>query len=178
MLDNDLIQLFRPIIIFGLSALGFPDVEVKQSFQPTQQGANTPPTIYFFKLSDRRRGWPAKFNTPAAPGFMTHTELQYYETTFEVMSTWSQDPSVISYTAADLVNYVAYILQSDSCISTLAQSNVGILKVFDVQNRLSLDDRDVHEAYPSFDVIFTHQQVISNTINSIVPDIVDNVSPL
>lgn len=63
MLDNALIRLFLSVIRANQTIAGIPNLVVKQSFQPTQQGVNTVPTAYFSKLFDKRLGYPYRPNT-------------------------------------------------------------------------------------------------------------------
>ena len=161
MTDNELIRLFLPIINAGLVADGFVQVKVQQSNQPTMQGINTNPTVYFYKIGDRRFGWRKGEDVwDTINSIMVHTELQYYETTFQISALVLQSPKNPSqYTASDLVNEVAAILQSDNTIQTLEAQSVGILRVTDVRNPYFMDDRDNFEASPSFDFTLTHQQI-------------------
>ena len=59
MLDNQLFALVISAIIAGEAAAGVPGTPVKQAFQPTQQGVNTQPTAYLYKVGDRRLGFRA-----------------------------------------------------------------------------------------------------------------------
>lgn len=160
MTDNGLIRIFRPIIVNGLTAYGYPGVQVVQSNQPTQQGINTVPTIYFFKVSDRRYGWLRTVDEwDTENEVMVHTETQQYETTFQVNALVLQKPTTpYSYTASDLVNEVAAILQSDSTVKTLNDNNIGILRIQDVLNPYFTDDRDNFEASPSFDFTLKYER--------------------
>lgn len=160
MRDNDLIRLFLPIIQQGLIDYGFTGVTTKQSNQPTLQGVNTNPTVYFFKVADHRYGFLyRKDDWDADASVMRHTESQQYETTFQVSALVLQNPkNPYGYTASDLVNTVAAIMQSDSTIETLENAGVGILRVIQVQNPYFMDDRDQFEASPSFDFVLTHKQ--------------------
>jgi len=175
MLDNQLIQLFRPLIQNGLISNGYPNVTVKQNYQPTQQGVNTGPTVYFNKISDRRYGFLKRedvYNTNTNQ--MVHTESQWYETTFQISALVIQDPKNISYTASDLVNIVAMIMQSDATRIALLNGGAGIYRITDVRNPYFLDDQDRWEASPSFDFTLTHEQVssiIDPSTNSVVPGI-------
>lgn len=159
MRDNELIRVFLPIIQNGLIAAGMPEVEVTSAYQPTQQSITTKPTVYFYKVGDHRYGflhrlskWDADLQT------MTHTEVQYYETTFQISALVISKPPTPSYTASDLVNEVAAILQSDQATTTLKNADVGILRVSDIRNPYFVDDRDRYEGSPSFDFVLTHRQ--------------------
>ena len=94
MTDNQLIQLFLPIINAGLTADGFTGVQVKQANQPTQQGINTAPTVYFYKVNGKRYGflgrWDA-WNTNTST--MVHNENQYMESTFQISALVLQSPA-------------------------------------------------------------------------------------
>jgi hypothetical protein len=93
-----------------------------------------------------------------------------------------QDPKTpTQYTASDILNLIASILQSDASIAAFQAQGVGVLRVTGVRNPYFLDDRQQNEACPSLDVTFTHKQVVASTapvVQSVdvqvlcVPDIV------
>jgi hypothetical protein len=159
MTDNQLIQLFLPIIQAGLIADGFPNVVTKQANQPTQQGINSSPTVYFYKVASKRYGFLGRSDVwDSNTNEMIHTESQYYETTFQISALVRQFPITPNqYTASDLVNEVASIMQSDKTRDILNNSGVGILRITDISNPYFVDDRDQFEASPSFDFILTSQ---------------------
>lgn len=161
MLDNELIRLFLPLIKNGLS-VDFPGVIVKQANQPTLQGIETGPTVFFYKIADKRVGFRSssdEWDETELKEF--HTETQQYETTFQISSLVTQDPNNTAlFTASDLVNYVAYIMQSANTLKILKESNVGLLRVDNITNEYFSDDRDQFEANPTFTFTLTHLQTI------------------
>ena len=163
--DNSLIQLFLPIINAGLIADGFTGVTVKQANQPTQQGIQTNPAIYFFKVGDKRYGYLGRLDEwDQVHSTMVHNESQYYESTWQVSALVLQNPTTPNqYTASDLVNEVASIMQSDMTRDILNQSGVGILRVMDLINPYFVDDRDNFEASPSFDFVLTYENIRPST---------------
>lgn len=167
--DNDLIRLFRPIIIDGLTSLGYTEVPVLQANQPTQQGVVSSPAVYFYKVVDKRYGFLGredKWDEDLSQ--MGHTESQWYETTFQISAYVQIDVnSLTQYTASDLVNSVAAIMQSDRTRAILMQEDVGILRVMEVRNPYFIDDKDQFEASPSFDFVLTHQQILK-TVTPVV----------
>ena len=177
MTDNELIMLFRPIIIAGLATDGFNNVAVKQANQPTQQGVNTGPTVYFFKVANKRYGFLGrkdKWSTPTSK--MDHTEKQNFETTFQVSALVTQNPKNLTLpTASDLVNEVASIMQSDNTRAILGASGVGILRITDVVNPYFVDDRDNFEASPSFDFVLTYVNTRESVSPIITPPILQNI---
>lgn len=165
MTDNDLIRLFLPIIQAGLIADGFTGVTVMQSNQPTQQGIPTAPMVFFTKVSNKRYGFP--FWGDVWNGTQeVHTELQRFESTFQVGALALQRPyDTYSFTASDLVNDVAAIMQSQDTVQKLMAAGVGVLRITDVRNPYFTDDMDNFEASPSFDFVLTY----TNTRTSRVP---------
>lgn len=177
MTDNQLIQLFLPIIQNGLIADGFNGITVKQSNQPTQQGIPTSPILYFYKLASKRYGFLGRHDKWVINS-MIHTESQYMETTFRISSLVLQYPITPNqYTASDLIYEVSSIMQSDSTRDILNKSNIGILRVVNLPNPYFVDDRDQFEASPSFDFTLTYQN-FRNSINPIITNYNYKIEPI
>lgn len=155
MTDNQLIQLFLPIIRTGLIAQGYPDVIVKQSYQPTLQGANTGATVYFYKSNeDTLFGFPAKVQVNDVL-----TTTQQYFSKFRVMAWVKQNPATpAAYTASDLLNVVAGVIQDSPSIQTLIAAGVGILEVDNTQNPIFVDDMDEFEYASWFEFTLTYSR--------------------
>lgn len=164
MRDNELIRVFLPIIRNGLEDAGFINVGVQSAYQPTMQSINTNPTVFFYKIGDHRYGFVRRDDKwDADLQEMIHTEEQWYETTFQVSALVIAQPTAPSYTASDLVNETAAILQSSVALNTFKANNMGILRITDIRNPYFTDDRDRYEASPSFDFILTHSQTRIST---------------
>lgn len=166
MTENSLIQLFLPIINAGLVADGFTNVTVKRANQPTQQGANSNPTVYFFPIGNKRYGFLGRsYNWDSGTSQMVHKEYQYMESTFQIQTLVKQyptDPSL--FTAYDLLYEVSSILQSDATIVTLNNAGVGILRISELRQPHFVDDHDNFAAIPSFDFTLTYQN--NRTLNT------------
>jgi len=162
MLDNALIKELRTTLLTGLTSLGKTTVKVKQAYQPTEQGVNTAPTIYLFKISDERVGYPYREDHWDVPNsLMVHTEFVPYVTTFQVGALVKQVPnSITAETASDLVNYASYILQSEAALNYLRSKDLGILPIKNIRNLYFIDSENQYEASPSFDFQISHKQVI------------------
>lgn len=166
MLDNQIIALVISTVIGQEAIAGITGTPIKQAFQPSQQGANTKPTAYLHKIGDKRYGYPRKNDVwDSENEEMVHQETQQYETTFQVSAWAIQDPKTPSnYTASDILNLIAYILQSSETIAIFEAQGVGIERVTSVRNVYFTDDRGRFEASPSFDFVITHKQLITSTV--------------
>jgi len=164
MLDNELILLFRPLLINGLSSAGFNNVVVQQGYQPTAQGVPVDAVVSFFKIGDHRFGTRSN-NTvyDLDEEEMITTEIQIYETTFQISALLRQIPTDISFTASDLVNECARIMNTQNTVDALNENSVGVLRVSEVRNIYFKDDRDQNEASPSFDFVLTHKNIYKTT---------------
>lgn len=165
MLDNQLIALVIQVVLEGESTAGIPGTPLKQAFQPTLQGVNTQPTAYLHKVGDRRVGFVFRSDVwDADAGQMVHTEQQVYETTFQVSALATQDPKTpAQYTASDVLNLLASILQSSAAIEAFEAEGVGIERISEVRNPYFMDDRQRYEACPSLDFTLSHSQIIATT---------------
>lgn len=160
MTDNELIKIFLPIIQDGLIADGFDDIAVIQGNQPTQQGVNISPSVYFYKIGDKRYGYTGRYTEwDSDTEKEIRTEVQLIETMYQVTALVLQDVNnTNSYTASDLANEIAAILQSEDTVTKLNAQEIGILRISDIRNLYSWDDRDQFEGFPSFDFTLTHKQ--------------------
>jgi hypothetical protein len=166
MTDAELINVFRPIIINGLTQSGIMGVVVQQAYQPIQIGVPTGPTVAFFKVGDHAFG-SARNNSKwkLLTNEMIRTVEQMYETTFQIEALVPQSPTPEDeMTASDLINTVRAILQDEDAVQTMVSNGIGILRVTEIRNPYFLDDRDQNEASSSFDFILTHTQTITKVV--------------
>lgn len=170
MTDPELIKLVREVVIAGMATKGW-SFPVVQRSQPTQQGIPTETTIYFQKMYDKRYGWPGLTTIPDAPEVGKSTEIttQNMETYFQFSALTVINPKAgndTQNTASDISNFVAALFQRRDCIRTLGKSGVGVLRIKEVDNTYFEDDRHRNEAWPTFEVVFTHQSVTTNVVNN------------
>jgi len=162
MLDNVLIPLIINAITVGEAAANIAGTPIVAAFQPTLEGVNSQPTAYLYKVADERVGYVARTDVwDKVNSVMVHTETQQYATTFQISALSQQNPATpTQYTASDILNLIASILQSSTTIATLEAQDVGILHIADVRNPYFMDDYERYEAAPSLDIVLTHKQVI------------------
>jgi hypothetical protein len=166
--DNDIIALLISIISSGLTDLNILGVQIQQAYQPTQQGIIQTPVTLISKIDETRLGWSGKNdvwdeNTQS----MTHTEIQYYDSKFQVETLVPQVVSVTDMTASDLINSIIAILQSDKTLKIMQQSNVQSYRIIDIRNPFFMDDRNLFEMSPSFDISILHEQFYSYSENPV-----------
>jgi len=165
--DNLLTQNIFTVLQAGLTAQGYATVQLAASFQPTNQGVNTPPTIFLFKIGDHRYGFLERTDVwDVDTETMVHTETQIYETMFQISALSIQNPATATTstpTASDLANVAASIMQSDVTRLALNAQGINIYRITDVRNPYFMDDKNRFEASPSFDFTVQHQQVVTTT---------------
>ena len=134
---------------------------VKQSFQPTQQGVPTAPTVFIHKIMDNRFGFPQEaYKWNEGLQRMVNTTTEIMRTTYQVNALFIQDPAnTVQLTAGDLVNASAQILQSDFMVEILRENGIGLERVTQITTTYFQDDRDRHETSPSFDFTITHKNI-------------------
>lgn len=60
MLDNELFVLIFSLLNSGLASIGQGAILTQQGYQPRQQGVNSAPTIFVYKITDELIGWPSR----------------------------------------------------------------------------------------------------------------------
>lgn len=166
MLDNALFFHVRKVLVDGLAARDV-DAAVKQNYQPTIQGVEDGPCLYYTKLPmDRRYGWPEvsdRWNIDQTE--FIHTERQEYETTLQITAMLKElaTDGVGALTASDLGNVAAAILQSDVARAYLAEQGLSVLRITQVQSGKIVDGEGEFETVPNFDLTVKHEQVSVTT---------------
>jgi len=169
--DKELNALFMgPLLTAMTGDIRLNGVRLARNFQQTQQGAATGPYVYFVKISDHRFGHPYRADVwDEGAQTMRHTEMQVYETTYQLSAWVPQDAAdVTALTESDILNIVSGIMQSDAILAAFRAAGAGILRVTDVRNPYIVDDRDRFEAVPTFDVVLTHKRDIASTLPAVV----------
>lgn len=154
------------------------DVDVKQAYQPTRQGANSLPTIYMHKINDHRHGhvgiktrfvpryaWDTSWTFDLSDsvydtGAMVTTETQVYETTFQLSALVKQFPqqAIPSLTASDVLNACAMVLNGETGREKLRAAKIGVLRIMDIRNSYFENPEGQFEANPTMDFVVTHVQ--------------------
>ena len=168
MTDNQLLALLITTLQPSVQSQ-WPTVSMLQKNQPTQQGVDTGPRVFFEKLFDKRYGFTGEtFDLdvlpPGTPTWtpITTTYTQVIETTVQFSALVIQDPTNLALpTASDVAHYVAMLLSTDDILATLTQAGANVMRITQVTNPYFHDDRERFEAHPSFDVVFQHERDLS-----------------
>ncbi len=164
MTDNELFALLRTLILAGLTARGLAGWKVARKFQPAQTGANSAPTVYLFKLFDRRHGSPLeRYEWDETAQVMRARSYQTTESTFQASILMDETTDPAALTASDVICMVADIMQLDAGRATLRAQNVGIQRVGEVRNPYDVNDRGQFDASPSFDFVLTYRRSLQAT---------------
>lgn len=161
MTDNQLFLMLKSFLDASFTAMAL-TVTVQQGYQPTHQGAPTQPTIAIYKLFDHPYGFP-QFKTDKQAG--TRLTTRKYETTLQVEGRAIVKPKdATPMTASDWANIAQMFLQSREFLAVLKTANAGVLRITEVRNPEFDDDFNQHEFAPSFDVVITHDRVLTAMI--------------
>lgn len=154
-------------LVFGLLAQeapkrGLAGMEFTQRYQPTQQGINTGPTIYAFKVGPARRyGYRGVKQIPDldAPNGMKRIETQAMETTLQFSVVQPIATAMNDLTHSDRLNAVAGVMQSPDFQKLLIVNGASILRITEVRTPQVINDYSQWEENPSFDAVFKHDDV-------------------
>lgn len=168
MKTNDLIIAVRAAIIQVMTARGLA-IPVKQSYQPTTQGTNSGLLLTLHDIAETRYGFEQKkdvWNEETEQ--FDHVQSQQIETTLQFGALGPQVPgNDAELTLSDYVRAAASALQSDACLGLLRSAGIGLTRIRDVRIVYSIDDKDQHEANPSFDATFTHRDTVIDALPTV-----------
>lgn len=161
MLESQLAALIISTVNAGLSARGYSSVQVKRDNQPRQQGVPTNPVIFLHHIHTQNIGWVSREDVyDKATLAMNHYEIQRLESQYQFDALAQQSP--LTPTALMPEDYLALVrktLQSSQAITLLKSSGVGIQHITDMRVMYFEDDKGQNETNPSFDIVFSHQDV-------------------
>lgn len=171
--NNELMILLRGALLDGLAARG-KSYAVEQNYQPTQQGTNRDPTVYFHHVNDVMRGWSRdeEIVNPDT-GQMQTVQVQLIETRIQIAATVDADPfDPEAVTVIDVLRMARQCIQSREFLFKVGKSGVGVYRVSDLQSVDVLSDSPGYEKRPTFDIIVQHSDVTTVKTDSF--DHVDN----
>ena len=177
--DKKLEILIRNQLIGGLEDLGLDDVEVVAGYQPTIQSEPSRPFIYFFKIDTVPQGWQKRAREATIiPDAFNSTGQQAVISNYQFGARVDLDlADMDQLTAADLVSYTSMIIQSRGTISALAKSGVNMTRASNERNPYFINNKDQHEAAPSFDIGFSYVRSIKRP-TGVINEITGSIHPI
>ena len=164
--EGDIQRAIKSTLEDGLTNNGFPDVKVKQNFQPTKQGAPSTPFVFFTQIAVHRYGYQGrKLVYNVGNDEFDKTESQWIEATYQINAEIDQDiTDSNSANSFDVVSLCAMILGSDEGRALFRAANIGIERITDIRTPKFLDGNDQNKQEPSFDFILTYNQSINSVV--------------
>lgn len=173
MLENALRTLVRSTLLDGLTltGAGFTGIDVRIAYQPATTGTPSAPFITMQTVGHRRYGALKREALPDTDPIVFR-ELQWWETTFQIGAQAHRDPNDPDFltlpSADDICKAASDILQGDRGLALLGVQRVRPLRVTDLRYVQFVNESDQYEAFPSFDITFSHPQVIDRTTPTVV----------
>lgn len=154
--------LIRSSLVTLLAAQGYADWHVTAAYQPTPQGRESAPTLYFFELPENLYGWQGRkdvYNRDT--GVMLRKESQMYRSGFQVQGLYETPPDATSGpTAATITRVASMLINSQGFRKLLRAQGVYMERVTDIRKIYMRNDREHFEQVPSFDFTCTHERSI------------------
>lgn len=157
MTDVELRIFLRAQLLAIMPLYGVSGVPVIASNQPTSEGRETGPAIYFHALDEQTEGWQSRgYTKPAFTGQLT--EGQIYATTMQLSVVAPETDDLTLPTATDICRAASMALQSRQFIDALGEQfpGAGVRRVTTIRRPYIVNDRGQFEMVPSFDVTITH----------------------
>lgn len=163
MKENELKALMRATLIAGLASSGYAGIKVKQSYQPTTQGREQAPTLYYWQLSGPTKvgkAWHLQEYDVTTDSVIT-TQVQNVLTTFQLQATAPVSVTDTSLpTPGDIALAAAQVVESWPFIAELQANGAGICNTTAIRPMQIQNDQDEFEDVPSFDFTVAHQDII------------------
>lgn len=158
MTDHEFRVAIRSILLSRMADVGLTAYRVLAEYQTTSQGRDRD-AVYFFTVSDNRHGWQGrKYSFPATAPDGQAVESQQMQTTLQFGAFVTPGGS---FTALDLVNNVAMLINSMSFAEDARAQKIGVQRATNIRTPYFKNDQDRFEPSPSFDVTFSYRRTIA-----------------
>ena len=167
MTDEQLWPLIGTVLEVPLRTLsGVPELEVIQTYQPTQQGVPSPPFVSIHRIGAPRYGFTQKRSVyNVNTGVFDAVDVQLYEGVYQAQVLATDNPADTNdLSAYDIAVLASGVMQLDSTLTTLRASGVGIYRITDIRTPYFVDDRQRNEQTPSFDFTLSYAHVLNSTV--------------
>lgn len=157
MTDVELRTLVRAQLLAIMPLYGITGVPVIAQQQPTTEGRETGPAIYFYSLDEQREGWQQK-NYRETGDLATQSDKQIYATAMQISVVAPQTDDLSLPQATDICRAAAMALQSSQFLDALKDQfpGSGVRRITAIRRPYIVNDQGQFEMVPSFDVTITH----------------------
>lgn len=161
MKDNALFTLLKTQLHAGLFPLSPDPIRVLKSYQPSQQGMPSVPTVWLHKIADVRTGFPGvREERDDAAGMMREITTQVMLATFQVSATLitdDDDPQAL--TAPDVLKQAATVMQSRRFQLAVKAAGANILRIGNITTVDVSGDYAGRDLQPFFEFQINHTDI-------------------
>lgn len=164
MQDVELRTFLRQQLLDGMSRYGVTGVPVIAGNQPTSEGREAGPAVYFHSLADTPEGWQTRSYTKLEDEGL-QTEAQIYATTTQVSVVAPETENLTLPQATDICRAASMALQSRQFIDALLEEfpGSGVRRITAIRRPYIVNDQGQFEMVPSFDITITHTVEFTTT---------------
>lgn len=165
MLDSAIQAQIQSVLLAGLTARGVTGVGVMQNNQPRQFVAPSTPTI-FHTLGPRKEwGWPKRQDVyNAETGLFDTTSVQVVHSRFQIAGCAYISPANPNgLTSGDLAQIASTIMMDEDNLAAYVAAGFNIFRIQELPLVWIQDANSQNVAWVSFDIIFTHKDVVTKT---------------
>lgn len=163
MKENELKALMRATLLSGLASSGYASIKVKQSYQPTTQGRENVPTLYYAQILPTQKvgkPWHIQEYDVTTDDIIT-TQVQNILTTYQIQATAPVSVTDTSLpTPGDIALAATQVIESWPFIAALQAKGAGVCNTTAIRPMQVQNDMDQFEDIPSFDFTLAHQDII------------------
>lgn len=161
MKDNALFTMLKTQLHAGLLSLSPDPIRVLKSYQPSQQGMPSAPTVWLHKIADVRTGFPGvREERDDEAGMMREITTQVMLATFQVSATVitaDDDPQAI--TAPDVLKQAATVMQSRRFQLAVKAAGANILRIGNITSVDVSGDYVGRDLQPFFEIQINHTDI-------------------
>ncbi len=168
MRENDIYKLLRQLLI-EIAPKRFPTpLGYQLSFQPTQEGRPTAPTVFFAAIGSRRYGWMERRNLwDSDAGVMRLHENQPMETTVQFSAYLGNSTDPNAATPGDALTAICGVLQGEEFMGKALAAGVQVLRVTDQKVLPFQNENNQWERMPTFDIVIKHVDYFVDSVQAI-----------
>ena len=158
MREVNLAVLLKSALTLALTERGL-TAEIKQSYQPRQQGVPSAAALFFHHIDTVNVGWPGRndvFNQSTQK--FDHIETQRRESRYQISAL---TPNNTFPAAIDYIGSVAMALQSENLMDFFLANSVGIQHITVMNNVYFTDDAGQFSTNPTVDIVLSHQETVT-----------------